>query len=349
MLLALAGSTSQGASSAPNAIVAENRLPGTKRWQVKNLSLRHEIEGYASGDSVAAGGSINLHVRCHTRLYTIEVFRLGWYGGDGGRSLLGPVRMRNGTEAPIPRNDLSHPLRCQWPRAFRLDVPSDWTSGFYWALLTASSGYQSAVPFVVLERTPAAKVLLQIPVTTYHAYNNWGGRSLYDFQSPGGRAFRVSFDRPYSPAALVGDRGFFYCDFALVRWMESQGYPVAYCTNLDIHRQPGLASRYSIFLSSGHDEYWSTQMLDHVEAAQAKGTNLLFLSADTCHWVIRMEEDGLTEACYKNADLDPRQPATVRFRDPEIARPEVNLMGVQNELHCVAPGSVGFRADGQPA
>ena len=349
MLFALAASAPLSAAIAPNPIVAENRKPGTTRWRIRNLALRHEIEGYPSIDSVEAGGSLGLHVRSHTRAWTLEIFRLGWYGGYGGRSVLGPIRLSNGEPAPLPRNDLNHPLRCAWPGSYQLEVPREWTSGFYWALLTSSSGHQSAIPFIVREAAPSAHVLLQIPVTTYHAYNNWGGRSLYDFQSPGGRAFRVSFERPYSPASLTGDRGFFYCDFALVRWMESQGYSVAYCTNLDIHRQPALASQHQVFLSCGHDEYWSTQMMDHVEAARAKGTHLLFLSADTCHWVIRMEENGLTEACYKNGDLDPLKPATVRFRDPEIGRPEVQLMGVQNELHCVTPGSVGYGPDGKPA
>ena len=43
-----------------------------------------------------------------------------------------------------------------------------------------------------------------LPVSTYQAYNKWGGKSLYTFNSSGDvtvagtpRAVKVSFDRPY--------------------------------------------------------------------------------------------------------------------------------------------------------
>jgi hypothetical protein len=318
-------------------------------WQVRRPALLHEIEGYPSTPSATAGDAVDLHLRCHTREYSLDIFRLGWYQGTGARRMASTIRLRNGTTADIPRNTLQHPLRCRWPSGYRLQIPAEWPSGVYWILLTAASGYQSAIPLVVREKNPSRAILFQLPITTYHAYNNWGGRSLYDFQSPGGRAFRVSLDRPYSLDALTGDRGFFYCDFALVRWLESQGYPVAYCTNLDVRQNRNLAAAYPVFLSPGHDEYWSLEMMDALERAQRRGTHLLFLSADTCHWVVRFEESDTAIACFKEAAIDPGQPPTVRFRDPEIGRPEIGLMGVQNELHCIKPEAPSVTLSGSPS
>lgn len=335
-------------SQAENLITAENRRAGAAAWQVVNLSRRHEIEGYASATSVRAGEPLSLHVRSETPVYTIHVFRLGWYAGLGGRLVAGPIVRRDGARHPVPAAGATGLLTCDWPVSQVLDIPADWPGGVYFAKLTNALGVESGILFVV-RRPQGAALLCQIPVTTYQAYNNWGGKSLYDFQSHGGRAFHVSFDRPYSGDALVGDRGFFYCDFQLVRWLESQGYDVAYCTNIDIHREPDLAANHPVYLSCGHDEYWSIEMMNHVERARHAGSHLLFLSADTCHWVIRMAQDARSAACYKHADLDPAAPVTVRFRDPQIGRPEVALMGVQNELHCITPTSLGYGKSGEPA
>jgi len=235
--------------------------------------------------------------------------------------MLGPLEIGGCRAEGVPSPDSSGLVRCRWPVAFSLTIPEDWPSGFYLAALRNAEGKESAIPFVVREALPRAPILCQIPVTSYQAYNNWGGKSLYDSQSGGARALRVSFDRPYSCESLFGDRGFFYCDLQLVRWLESRGYSVAYCTNLDIDREPDLAAAHALFLSSGHDEYWSLAMREHVERAQAAGTHLLFLSADTCHWVVRLEDGGRVMTCYKAAEADPGSPATVRFRDPEIGRP----------------------------
>lgn len=334
---------------AENSTAVENGVPGSRAWQLVNIAHGHEIEGYASRTSVRPGDRVTLSVRSKTRQYAIDIFRLGWYGGRGGRHMAGPITLRNGTPHPVPSAGGTGLVRCVWPTSYTLDVPRDWPTGVYLAKLTGARGNESGILFVVRESRPAASLLCQLPVTTYQAYNNWGGKSLYDFQSPGGRAFHTSFDRPYSVDALIGDRGFFYCDFQLVRWLESQGYDVAYCTNIDIHREPDLARSHPVYLSCGHDEYWSLEMMDHVERARDAGSHLLFLSADSCHWVIRMENDDRNQACYKRADLDPARPVTVRFRDPEIRRPEVTLMGVQNELHCIPTTSIGYSRSGEAA
>src|SRR6476661_3929325 len=68
-----------------NAIAAENALQGTTRWDLTPPS-RPAIEGYASEASVAPGDTIHLHVRAPAAdRYRVLVYRLGWYGGDGGR------------------------------------------------------------------------------------------------------------------------------------------------------------------------------------------------------------------------------------------------------------------------
>jgi hypothetical protein len=72
-----------------NLIQKENRQPGTTDWQLTNPADNRQIEGYASLTSVAVGGDISLFVNTADATYSLQVFRMGWYGGKGGRKVGG--------------------------------------------------------------------------------------------------------------------------------------------------------------------------------------------------------------------------------------------------------------------
>src|SRR5919108_408369 len=95
-------------------------------------------------------------------------------------------------------------VECRWANGYTLTIPNnpldatDWASGVYLAKLTAgTSGKQSYIIFVVRDDARRSDYLFQSSVTTFQAYNNWGGKSLYSYNSPSGRAQKVSFNRPY--------------------------------------------------------------------------------------------------------------------------------------------------------
>jgi len=188
---------------------------------------------------------------------------MGWYGGTGARLVL-EFHGFPGGQRPIPKPRAQDGLvECDWPVSCRVPVGPDWVSGVYLARLTGSrDGKQSFIPFVVREpdhprgAPQRAPILIQCSVNTWQAYNNWGGKSLYDFSSFGGRATRVSFDRPYasSPDAAPGaGAGEFLTvshaptpaawEYPFLRWIEKEGYDVAYVTNVDIHQNPSICAR----------------------------------------------------------------------------------------------------------
>jgi hypothetical protein len=198
-------------------------------------------------------------------------------------------------------------------------------------------------------------------VTTYQAYNVWGGKSLYKWGSTElKRAAKVSFNRPYAanaqnPAAACGmGAGEFLTnlqphndgykvsnagwEYNMVRRLEREGFDVTYCTNLDVHSKPEMLLQHAAWLSVGHDEYWSWEMRDHVEAARDAGVHLGFFGANAAYWQVRFEASEATGAadrimvCHKKAARDPvgRQSfrATDKWRKPPIDRPEEQLLGV---------------------
>ena len=359
------------ATATTNPVVAENSLPGTSAWkigqspyQVAN-DVNKQIKGYASATSVNKGGSIDLKVSvAPAQPFRIQVFRLGWYGGLGGRLLSSAGPLPGVTQDACPADPSTGLIECHWSTSYTLEVPSDWTSGIYLALLTNDAGFQNYIQFVVRDDARVADLLYQQSVATYQAYNNYPsdgstncgttvpatGKNLYDTQSAPGntvvgrpRAVKVSFDRPYACGGadeLLGvDWGW---ESYFIRWIERSGYDVAYSTNLDTHAHGERLLNYKGFLSVGHDEYWSNDMFDAAEAARDAGVNLAFFGGNDVYWQVRFEpsSSGVADrvmVSYKNtpnntySTLDPYPDPTlrtVRFRDPPVNRPEQGLLGV---------------------
>ena len=342
------------AAAQSNPIVIENQQPGTSQWFIskKGTDAVGQIKGYASATSVNKGENITFFVSTNpAQAYTIDVYRIGWYGGLGGRLMqhIGPL---NGTQQPTcPTDPTTGMIECNWAPAHTLATQTSWTSGIYLALLTNAEMYQNYIVFVVRDDSRVAPLLYQQPVTTYQAYNDYPfdnatGKSLYGYNSYGAttvtggtNAAKVSFDRPYLGDGTGIDWGasVFSWEINFVRWMEKSGYDVTYATNVDTHTDGGRLLNYRGFLSVGHDEYWSKPMYDAVAAARDAGVNLAFLGGNAVNWQARFEpsSSGVPNrvlVCYRNATLDPiADPSlkTVLWRDPPLNRPEQTLVGVQ--------------------
>ena len=159
--------------------------------------------------------------------------------------------------------------------------------------------------FVVRADGQASDILVQTSDSTYQAYNTWGGASLYGGDSGvvPGRAVKVSYNRPYTGMELEND--FFYAELPLVRWLERNGFDVSYCASIDTARRPEELMLRKVFVSSGHDEYWSGEMRANVEAARDAGVNLIFMTGNEVFWKVRWESsiDGAGDAGSDNGLL----------------------------------------------
>jgi len=322
---------------ADNPIASENKQPGTESWQLGSLvadDVDNQIKGYASSTSVNKGATLALHVIANpAQTFNIDFYRLGWYDGLGGRLMqhAGPF---DGRPGGCPLDSSTGLVECDWPASFVLVVPTTWTTGAYVAVLTNAAGFQNFVPFVVRDDGRTAALLYQQSTSTYQAYNNWGGKSLYDFNSAGGRAAKVSFDRPFRSDG-AGD--LFAWEVHMIRWLERSGYDVSYSTDVDTHTSGERLLRYKGFLSVGHDEYWSRTMFEAAVSARDAGVNLGFFGADSLSVQVRFEaspsgEPNRVMVCYKDATQDPiSEPSlkTVAWRDPPLNQPPQTLVGVE--------------------
>ncbi|OJT18160.1 hemolysin [Archangium sp. Cb G35] len=323
------------------AIRKENARPGTNAWRItRRAANNNEIEGYALVSTVTQGERVPIAVSVTggPHKFSWEVYRLGYYGGQGGREVVRGGPLQAVPQAPCPPQKPTGIIACNWTPTLELETNASWVRGVYVVKLVRDDGYQRYVPFFVRDVQPRSEVTVIIPTATWAAYNTWGGTSLYDdkFRVTGkGRAFQSSYDRPYHRG--YGSGHLLDDEQGLIMWLEAQGLDVAYVTNEELDRSGDSLTEAKVLVMSGHDEYWTRTIRDRADKAVAEGRSLINLGANQAYWQVRLEPsaDGRSRrivTCYKGDAADPvgvRSPdRTAKFRDLATPRPENALLGV---------------------
>jgi N,N-dimethylformamidase beta subunit-like, C-terminal len=324
-----------------NPVQRENRKAGSASWSLDQTAPPRTIEGFASEVSVLPGQKVHFHIStAPTARYRIVLYRLGWYHGAGAHIVAcipGCKSDRQGKAGTQPRPAQGSGLiRAAWPVTDTYRFSRRAVSGYFLAKLELTSGRAHGkvtyIPLILRAlSTRRSQILLQAPVNTWQAYNPWGGKSLYAFNSTDHvPANHVSFNRPYNTIGAAPITS----EIGLLRFLERSGYDVSYTTDVDTDRRPRELRRHRLVISSGHDEYWSKGMRDAFEAARNGGTSLAFLGADIADWQIRYEDGRRTIVEYRDAAIDPNSsPAlkTTLFRELNPPRPQCRLLGISFE------------------
>lgn len=290
------------------------------------------IEGYPNRLSFRPGDEVAFHMSSRFPRYHVTIQRYGakretvWHGD-----------IDNASSYPVPENASTQ--GCDWPTGFTLRVPDTWRSGYYEVFTGAPDPLDAerwiegrTMFFVVRPIRPGREgsMLLQLSTNTYNAYNNWGGSSLYGFNSRDRTpAHRVSFSRPLPSDAHRWEIPF-------IEWAERSGYHLDYAVNSDLERDPELLKSYKLILSVGHDEYWSASMRDRIEEFVANGGNVAFFGGNNITWQVRYEDDGQTMVSWKERYREdplyraqgPNPLLTTLWSHPLVNRPENQLTGV---------------------
>ncbi|MFL5586359.1 MAG: N,N-dimethylformamidase beta subunit family domain-containing protein [Ktedonobacteraceae bacterium] len=348
------------ASTRLNAIQQENLLPGTTSWQLTNPTPENYtnptydkgIQGYSSVTSAKAGNTVNFSVSTIASTFKADIYRLGWYQGKGAR-LMRSIANIPGKAYPVPApNTQTGLVEAGWPAAFSVTIPSNWITGMYIVKLTDANKQQSYIPFTV-KTTSNTDFAFIHSVNTDEAYNIWGGASLYgDFTNtlPAGRAFKVSFDRPFFQSNGAGN--LLKWEYPMIRWLEKYGYNVGYISDVDVHLSSTTLLGHRGVLIVGHGEYWSGPMRDHLQTAVNSGVNLGSFGGNDIFWQIRYEpsSNGVANrvvVCYKDASLDPlynkdNKQVTVNFRSLPLNVPEQTLLGSMYYSYFAESDGQGF-------
>ena len=339
-----------------SVIACENTQPGDppSDWQVSGAG-DSTIQGFATSMSVIVGQTENFKISTTATSYHIDILRIGYYQGDGARKVVPgmlPTAHLPQTQ-PACLNDSAPTglVDCgNWAVSASWTVPTGTVSGLYLAhLVRNDTGGSSLIPFVVRNDASHSDILFQTDDETWQAYNTYPnvttGNSLYQCGSncpPGSPeaykgASKVSYNRPWqSGADDNGASWFMYAEYPTIRFLEENGYDVSYTSGLDMS-QPGAASlieQHKVYMTAGHDEYWSAQQRTNVTAARDAGVNMAFFTGNETFWKTRFEPsiDGSntpnrTLVAYKethyDAPTDPQDPPTWTgaWMDPRFSPP----------------------------
>lgn len=311
------------------------------RWTLRAPSALPAV--FARATSLARGEPLLLAVACD-RAYAVEVWRAGWYGRPGLMRCVSATRggsrdpNRNLSSGRVRADRKTGELRCSWTTTDVVPT-DDWQTGMYLVNVRSDDGRDTQTVVSVRDDNSTSDVLYVSSTATWQAYNGWGGRSLYDFNSHGSatlaatpRAVAVSFDRPYDNAVAPSSNWPLRTELALVTWLERLGYDVAYSDDASIGRHAPSLPRHRAIVIGQHSEYWDDAARRAVETALSQGVSVCSLSSNTCFWKVRYDEGGRRLVCYKtiengDAAQDPVEPTTL-WRDPAVGDPENALFGV---------------------
>ena len=328
------------------------------------------IQGFATDISVNSGSPIKFKIDT-TLSYTIDIYRLGYYGGNGARLWQGNLSHGSPVHQPACLTDPSTLLYdCgNWSVSATWSVPSNAVSGVYIAKLTATNGDDSHITFIVRNDASTSDIVYQTSDPTWEAYNTYGGSDFYvgtnQLTGSQARAFKISYNRPFNTRGDNSGRDFLFSnEYPTIRFLERNGYDVSYISGVDTDRYGSLLLNHKAFMSVGHDEYWSQAQRTNVENARDHGVNLMFLSGNEVYWHTRYEPsiDGSntsyrTLVCYKqtwdNAQIDPTGESTATWRDPRFAtapggsNPENGLTGTMYMANSDDLAVTVTKAEGQ--
>lgn len=379
--------------TAYNEIVQENCLPGNpvEEWDIVTLTddpnvttLTGDsktgvgdptIQGYATQISVDQGETVEFKIKTDSTDYKIDIYRLGYYQGNGAR-LITTVEPSAALPQEQPAcyrdyNEQTHTgtgrYDCtDWAVSASWNVPTTATSGIYLARLQRQDGANADNPgshivFIVRDDDGGSDILFKTSDTTWQAYNMYGGANLYPWYGGdgplGGRGASVTYNRPFTTRLVAsGQDWVFHAEYPMVRWLERNGYDVSYFAAVDLARFPSELTEHKILTSTGHDEYWSSEMRTAVIDARNAGVNLAFFSGNEIFWKTRWpnvspETTWRTMVSYKETHegykIDPEPHIwTGTWRDnrsfnpeyPATTQPENSVSG---QIFTGVPGASG--------
>ena len=210
----------------------------------------------------------------------------------GTRGVPGPSPRPGPTDSHSIRFSEEDLFDLDWPSPYSFVIPPSWESGMYFVQVGSRK-----LPLIVKPDPSARRRIAVLAATnTWHAYNAWTGNNLYSTHVGGPIAYYVNMRQPNPGVCFSCTPGGGYQHLVdseryLYKWLDDNGYPFDLYSDLDLHRDPGLLEPYKVLFLNGHSEYWSHEMVDHVEAFQARGGSIVNLSGNTMWSLVTYNDD----------------------------------------------------------
>lgn len=209
---------------------------------------------------------------------------------------------------------------------------NDWGRGNHYRSVEDGVSTDTPLPEVTRHR-PWAKGLVRLPEGAPRhsdvADLALGERPVYAW-------LRWALDNGFS--RHFSDAGWAHYEQPFAHWMHVNRYEFDILTQDDLHLRPDCLDGYDVAILVGHDEYWSWEMRDTMDAF-IEGGGRLARFAGNMIWQIRIEGDDPRQICYRLSSLDPIAPvqpdrASTHWDAKAINRPAAHTFGLSGMWGC---------------
>jgi hypothetical protein len=300
------------------SIATENALPGENPAQITIGGYGDALnQGFCREFSVNVGETANFS--CSGTGTVLDIYRIGFYGGNGWRKVTTLTNTATTQPAPTTVPNSNGATTCTgWSTTASWTVPAGTTSGLFVGVLrNVTLNNASWIPFIVRDDSLVADIIYKVADATWAlAYNCFGsmaaiegGKNVYGSAQGIGniidRCHYVSHHRPVVTRGGVAQTYWYACEYPMIRWLERNGFNVKYIACKDLDRDPTILNKAPIFISNGHDEYWSDPMRSNVEAWRNDGGHALFASGNEVFWRTRYDATRDGYWCFKDTMNGP--------------------------------------------
>lgn len=190
---------------------------------------------------------------------------------------------------------------CSWDKTTQFRIPDTFKSGIYNLQLTSKRD-TSHITFSIGTEQKKPEVAVLLPTSTWVAYNQWGGKSLYVNGIDSSKVYNVSAHRPMT-ALNYGQKRRLHSvpvQANICSWFQKQ-YKTAILPDYSLEAMPKSLQEADAVVLAYHCEYFSAKMYNNLKAmVNQQNTSLISLGANQVYWKVRWHDNFTRMECHKD-------------------------------------------------
>ena len=274
----------------------ENSLPGSSDWGSPNGKESSEIiraklnsQLYQQGDEISIGVRIARDMEL-----TCNIFRIGYYGGQGGRRIAHVGKKEVGGASLSGSSENYEDEGVDWSEEFSIQVDGRFHPGAY-VVKIGTVENSIILPFWI---QGSGDVLAVVPSIS-NRIHSFSSKSMekkaiytHGVQDDKRAPIRgsVNYSHPNGRGGKISKWVFPFC-----RWAERNDIQVSWITDLELHKTPSIIDDYSSIILLGDSRFWTEKMHGMFGEHISSGRNIINIGCGMGEQIISIENDGSFE------------------------------------------------------
>jgi hypothetical protein len=253
--------------------------------------VSQSLEGYTDKMFYFAGATVKFSLHSSSNANTLRVRRMkAPYEYE-------EVYSTSFGQRPQELRDEASEQGCSWKDSLEIALDERFNAGYYQALLTSDDGLAEFPIYFLIGTREKCKIAILAPVSTWTAYNPWGGKSLYQNKFEAKTVYHVSTERPNTAFQINHDID---VEANTFNWFAANYPEVGLFPDYILQSQPELLASCSIIVLVYHCEYITKAIYDNLEKLIDSGASMISLGSNQLYWRTRWDKNFTQMECRKD-------------------------------------------------